>query len=106
PIEVGRPACEDGRAMRTIDWVDGEIHLIDQTRLRDELVVLRITELDQLIDAIANLAVRGAPALGVAGGFGVALLAARFPDREGAVRAGAQRLRDARPTAVNLAWGV
>ena len=92
--------------MRTIDWVDGEIHLIDQTRLPDELVVLRISELDELIDAIARLAVRGAPALGVAGGFGVALLAARHPDDEGAVRAGAQRLRDARPTAVNLAWGV
>jgi methylthioribose-1-phosphate isomerase len=92
--------------MRTIDWVDGEIHLIDQTRLPDELVVLRVSDLDQLIDAIARLAVRGAPALGVAGGFGVALLAARHPDREGAVRAGAQRLRDARPTAVNLAWGV
>jgi methylthioribose-1-phosphate isomerase len=92
--------------MRTIDWVDGEIHLIDQTRLPDDLVVLRISELDQLIDAIARLAVRGAPALGVAGGFGVALLAERHPDDEGAVRAGAQRLRDARPTAVNLAWGV
>ena len=76
-------SCEDGPAMRTIDWVDGEIHLIDQTRLPDELVVLRISELDQLIDAIARLAVRGAPALGVAGGFGVALLAAAPPGRRG-----------------------
>ena len=46
--------CEDGPAMRTIDWVDGEIQLIDQTRLPDELVVLRISELDPLIDAIAQ----------------------------------------------------
>ncbi len=92
--------------MRTIDWVDGEIHLIDQTRLPDELVVLRIRELDPLVDAIHRLAVRGAPALGVAGGFGVALLAARHPGDDAAVRLGAERLRAARPTAVNLAWGV
>jgi methylthioribose-1-phosphate isomerase len=91
--------------MRTIDWVEGEIHLIDQTRLPDELVILRIADLDALVDAIARLAVRGAPALGVAGALGVALLAARLPDAA-AVRAGAARLRDARPTAVNLAWGV
>lgn len=92
--------------MRTIDWVDGEIRLIDQTRLPDDLVVLRITALDLLVDAIARLAVRGAPALGVAGGFGVALLAAANPGDVTAVRAGAARLRAARPTAVNLAWGV
>ena len=93
-------------SMRTIDWVEGEIRLIDQTRLPDDLVVLRIGALDPLIDAIARLAVRGAPALGVAGALGVALLAAAHPGDEAAVRAGAARLRAARPTAVNLAWGV
>ena len=92
--------------MRTIDWVDGEIRLIDQTRLPDELVVLRITALDPLIDAIARLAVRGAPALGVAGGLGVALLAFAHAGDDAAIREGAARLRAACPTAVNLAWGV
>lgn len=91
---------------RTIDWTDGAITLIDQTRLPDEVVLLRITELDPLIDAIARLAVRGAPALGVAGALGTALLAAANPDDEAVTRAGAARLRAARPTAVNLAWGV
>ncbi|HKF85507.1 MAG TPA: S-methyl-5-thioribose-1-phosphate isomerase [Candidatus Limnocylindrales bacterium] len=93
---------------RTIDWVDGEIRLIDQTRLPDELVVLRVTTVDGLVDAISRLAVRGAPALGVAGAMGVALLARR-PGRAGtpeAVRLDAAALRAARPTAVNLAWGV
>ena len=90
---------------RTIDWVDGEIHLIDQTRLPDELVVLRVHTLEALVDAITGLAVRGAPALGVAGAMGVALLAARSGD-PASVLAGAARLRAARPTAVNLAWGV
>ncbi len=92
--------------MRTIDWVDGRIRLIDQTRLPDELVVLEIGELDALIDAIRVLAVRGAPALGVAGALGVALLAAATPRDPDAVLAGAARLRAARPTAVNLGWGV
>jgi methylthioribose-1-phosphate isomerase len=93
---------------RTIDWVDGEIRLIDQTRLPDELVVLRVRTLDDLVDAIARLAVRGAPALGVAGAMGVALLARRSGPggSTDTVRADAARLRAARPTAVNLAWGV
>jgi methylthioribose-1-phosphate isomerase len=88
--------------MRTIDWVDGRIIAIDQTRLPDTLTTLDIDTIDQLIDAIKRLAIRGAPALGVAGALGVALLAQRGGD----VRADAARLRAARPTAVNLAWGV
>jgi methylthioribose-1-phosphate isomerase len=83
---------------RTIDWVDGAIELIDQTELPDELTVLRIDDVATLVDAIRRLAVRGAPALGVAGAFGVAL-AYREPDFATAVEA----LRTARPTAVNLA---
>ncbi len=90
---------------RTIDWVDGEIHLIDQTRLPDALVILRVTTLEDLVDAIRRLAVRGAPALGVAGAMGVALLARFHADDERAIQAGAARLRAARPTAVNLGWG-
>ncbi|QFZ21318.1 S-methyl-5-thioribose-1-phosphate isomerase [Saccharothrix syringae] len=88
--------------MRTIDWVDGRIIAIDQTRLPDVLTTLRIDAVDQLVDAIRRLAVRGAPALGVAGALGVALAARNGGD----VRAEAARLRSARPTAVNLAWGV
>lgn len=90
--------------MRTIDWVDGAIELIDQTLLPHTIEVRRITDLDDLIEDIQRLAVRGAPALGVAGAFGVALLAAQFDAAE--VRRLAPRLRAARPTAVNLAWGV
>ncbi|GAA0989081.1 S-methyl-5-thioribose-1-phosphate isomerase [Acrocarpospora macrocephala] len=84
--------------MRTIDWVDDAIVLVDQTRLPGELTYLRITTVADLIDAIQRLAVRGAPALGVAGAMGVALAA-----RTGEPIA---PLRAARPTAVNLAWGV
>ncbi|TWP46111.1 S-methyl-5-thioribose-1-phosphate isomerase [Lentzea tibetensis] len=88
--------------MRTIDWVDGRIIAIEQTLLPGELKVVEIDDVDQLVDAIQRLAVRGAPALGVAGALGVALSAHKGGD----VRADAARLRAARPTAVNLAWGV
>jgi S-methyl-5-thioribose-1-phosphate isomerase len=84
--------------VRTIDWQDGHIVAIDQTRLPDELVLLHIDTVEALIDAIQRLAIRGAPALGVAGALGVAL--------GGGDAESAARLKAARPTAVNLAWGV
>lgn len=89
--------------MRCIDWVDGAVVLIDQTLLPAEERWLRITDPDELVDAIHRLAVRGAPALGAAGALGVALAAARDL---GSVEVAAARLRGARPTAVNLARGV
>ena len=91
--------------MRTIDWVDDAVQLIDQTRLPDEVRMLRLTEVDPLVDAIRSLAVRGAPALGVAGAFGVALAARQFDGDDVARAAAVRRVETARPTAVNLARG-
>ncbi|WP_203905091.1 S-methyl-5-thioribose-1-phosphate isomerase [Virgisporangium aliadipatigenens] len=88
--------------MRTIDWVDGVIEIIDQTALPGETTVLRLSTVDELIDAVRRLAVRGAPALGVAGAFGVALAVSTQPDPTRAIEA----VATARPTAVNLARGV
>jgi methylthioribose-1-phosphate isomerase len=85
------------RVTRTIDWVNDAVELIDQTLLPNEFVVLRIEDVPTLVEAIRRLAVRGAPALGVAGAFGVAL-AYGTPDFAAAV----ESLRTARPTAVNL----
>ncbi|MDT0309984.1 S-methyl-5-thioribose-1-phosphate isomerase [Streptomyces sp. DSM 44917] len=76
--------------------------LLDQTRLPDEEAELACTDVDGLVAAIRSLAVRGAPVLGLAGAYGVALAAARGYD----VREAARRLAEARPTAVNLAYGV
>jgi len=90
--------------LRTIDWVDHHIRLIDQTRLPDELMVLDIKSVDSLVDAISRLAVRGAPALGVAGGFGVALAMSTLTG--GMIPRAVAAIREARPTAVNLARGV
>lgn len=91
--------------MRTIDWVDGHIELIDQTLLPNELKVRTVTDLDDLIRDIQRLAVRGAPAIGVAGALGMALIAQGNPTPEEFER-DAERLANARPTAVNLSWAV
>jgi methylthioribose-1-phosphate isomerase len=86
-------------------WRDGYIEALDQTVLPHQVRVRRITTVDQLVDAITTLAVRGAPVLGVAGAFGVAL-AVHQGGREGwdqaRLDAEVKRIADARPTAVNL----
>jgi methylthioribose-1-phosphate isomerase len=90
----------------SIAWVDGALVTIDQRALPHEVRRLRITTVDQVIDAIETLAVRGAPAIGVSGAFGVALAAFAHAGDPEKVRLEAARIAAARPTAVNLAWGV
>jgi methylthioribose-1-phosphate isomerase len=86
-------------------WRDGYIEALDQTALPHEIRTLRIDTVDQLVQAITSLAIRGAPVLGAAGALGVAL-AVRQGLGEGwdAARLDAeiQRIAGARPTAVNL----
>ena len=89
----------------TIEWRRGRVRLIDQRALPGELRFVECASVDELCDAIGSLAVRGAPALGAAGAFGVALAAHTIADGSG-VPAAARRIAGARPTAVNLAWGV
>ena len=87
----------------------GAVRLLDQTLLPGTTAYREIVTTDELVVAIAELAVRGAPALGVAGALGV-VLAMDEGAREGwddaQVQAAVDRVRHARPTAVNLAWGV
>jgi methylthioribose-1-phosphate isomerase len=91
--------------MRTIDWADGAIEIIDQTALPGELRILKLTQVADLVAAIRSLAVRGAPALGVAGAFGVALAARQFTGDERGLADAVHAVEHARPTAVNLARG-
>ena len=91
--------------MRTIDWVDDAVEIIDQTALPGELRTLRLRTVPELVAAIRSLAVRGAPALGVAGAFGVALAARAHADDPAALAAAVELVEHARPTAVNLARG-
>lgn len=91
--------------MRSLEWVDGAIELIDQTRLPQEAETLRIDQVPDLVAAIKRLSVRGAPAIGVAAAYGVALAAITHPPTQdrAAFDAAVDSLRTARPTAVNLA---
>src|SRR5436305_13273414 len=88
--------------LRWIDPTDGPaIELLDQTRLPATEAVLTCRDVGSVVAAISRLAVRGAPMLGLAGAFGVALAASRGDD----VAAAAEAIARARPTAVNLGWG-
>jgi len=97
---------ETGGVPPALRWLEPPagpaIQLLDQTRLPAEEVFLTCANVPQLIDAIGRLVVRGAPLLGVAGAYGVALAAYRGDD----VAAAAAAITAARPTAVNLGWGV
>jgi methylthioribose-1-phosphate isomerase len=97
---------EDFRA--AVAWTGDAVEIIDQTRLPAEERVLRLTTPEEVVAAIARLAVRGAPAIGICGAFGVVLAADRLGETATAERltAAAAAVRAARPTAVNLAWAV
>lgn len=90
----------------TLEWVDGTLRLLDQRRLPAETGFLDCETVAQLVDAIQTLAVRGAPALGVAGAYGVALAVSEAERTGGSLTSLIDQVRLARPTAVNLAWGV
>lgn len=93
-----------GAVTSTVRWSNGAVELIDQTRLPHHFEVLRIETVESMVAAIKRLSVRGAPAIGVAGGFGVVLAMmeadpATEPDQ---FARRLHALRSARPTAVNL----
>lgn len=97
--------------MRTIEWNTNHnsIILIDQRALPGRLVYLECRTAEELIDAICNMAIRGAPALGVAGAFGIALKATTINKNQDWFQQlvnYSDLLISARPTAVNLGWGV
>ncbi len=89
-------------------WADPNglsVQIIDQTRLPHVFETRTIASVDAMAEAITAMRVRGAPLIGVAAAFGLALAAARDPSDESIARASAQ-LRATRPTAVNLAWAI
>lgn len=97
----------------TLWWDSGAgcLCYIEQTLLPNELVVVECHDIGRLATAIRRLEIRGAPALGVAGAYGVALAALTSPSTSWEqflddVRKGAAMLRSTRPTAINLAWGI
>jgi len=95
----------------TIEWKDNQIRMIDQTRLPEELTHLEISDIEVLAEAIKSLRIRGAPAIGIAGAFGVLLGVQNFAgeDKEAffkQLKESSEYLSATRPTAVNLSWAI
>jgi len=98
-------------SLRTVEWKNNKVIMIDQTKLPNQLVFVEFDDFNQVADAIRTLVVRGAPAIGVSGAFGLALAAlqskANTKDQliEDLHKA-KKILFETRPTAVNLGWGL
>ncbi len=97
--------------MKTVWLEDSAVRLVDQTRLPEESLIVTCRTPDDVAEAIRAMRVRGAPAIGVAAAYGIALAATHArgdapADALAAVEAAAARLAAARPTAVNLRWAV
>ncbi len=95
----------------TVEWKDNSVVMIDQTKLPNKLVHIRCTHYRQVADAIKNLVVRGAPAIGVSAALGLALAAQNskaktLSDLMAELDIAFKELRATRPTAVNLFWAL
>jgi methylthioribose-1-phosphate isomerase len=97
--------------LKTIEWKDNSVIMIDQTKLPNSLEYVTYTDYNQVADAIRNLVVRGAPAIGVSGAFGLALatLQSNATEKDQLIQdleVAKKILFETRPTAVNLSWGL
>ena len=97
--------------LRTVEWKDNSVVMIDQTKLPTELTYVKYTDYKDVANAIRNLVVRGAPAIGVSGAFGMALatLQSKASTKEQLIsdlESAKKILFETRPTAVNLSWGL
>ena len=97
--------------LRTIEWKNGVVVTIDQTKLPDKTVFLKMKTCGEVASAIREMRIRGAPLIGVAAAYGLALTAyhSKAEEREELMREieeSAEVLRKSRPTAVNLFWAV
>ena len=97
--------------MRTVEWRDGKVAMVDQRALPHELVVVEYADYRQVVTAIRDMVVRGAPAIGVSAAMGLALAAlqSKAQDKPTLLRdleSAANELRASRPTAVNLGWAL
>jgi len=98
-------------SLKTVEWKDNKVVMIDQTKLPNQLVYVKFSDYNQVADAIRNLVVRGAPAIGVSGAFGLALAVLQSNSETKKqllddLKKAKQILFETRPTAVNLAWGL
>jgi len=97
--------------LRTIRWEEGAVVTVDQTQLPAKLVLLRLETCSDVVEAIRGMKIRGAPLIGVAAAFGLALATSKSKAKKreeflAELRVAADLLKSTRPTAVNLTWAV
>ena len=97
--------------LKTVEWKNNSVVMIDQTKLPNSLEFVTYTDYNQVANAIRTLVVRGAPAIGVSGAFGLALAALQSDAKEkdeliNYLEYAKKILFETRPTAVNRAWGL
>ncbi len=95
--------------LRTIEWRNGEVYLIDQTKLPEKLSEIKFSDHEGIAEAIKNMIVRGAPAIGVAAAMGLGLVAYKSKAKNKRefikeLEDAAKILESTRPTAINLFW--
>ena len=98
-------------SLRTVEWKNNTVIMIDQTKLPNKLEYVKFKDYRKVAQAIKDLVIRGAPAIGVAGAFGLALasLQSKAKTKEKLLEdleIARKVLFETRPTAVNLAWGL
>ncbi len=93
-------------AVETIRYQDGKITLLDQTKLPCAIEYMTLSTLQQVFDAIRNMNVRGAPAIGVCAAYGMCIAARASGGDANVLREAGDYLCSARPTATNLSWAV
>jgi methylthioribose-1-phosphate isomerase len=108
---MSKQPTENLSSLRTVEWKDNKVVMIDQTKLPNDFIFVEYDDFNQVANAIRTLVVRGAPAIGVSGAFGLALAVLQskaitkdelLSDLENAKNI----LFETRPTAVNLGWGL
>ena len=98
-------------SLRTVEWKNNKVIMIEQTKLPNELIFVEYDDFNQVANAIKTLIVRGAPAIGVSGAFGLglAVLQSKATTRD-ELLSDLEKARNilyaTRPTAVNLGWGL
>ena len=98
----------NGKEYTSVWWENGRLHMIDQNRIPQDFTLMEFTDHLQVADAIRNMNVRGAPAIGAAAAFAMALAAQNATDQgfRGQIRKARELLISTRPTAVDLQTGV
>ena len=97
--------------VKTIEWVEGKVRMLDQSRLPLEVAFVDCTDYRQVAEGIKKLWIRGAPAIGIASAMGLALAARSVDARDfetflEKLSPAVQTMIDTRPTAVNIRWAM